>query len=422
MTGINRRIALPLLVAALALGTTGCIEDESIVLPDYEPAQTLMRRYVSMGNSLTAGWMSGGINDSTQHLAYPVLLAARANVPFNIPSLVMPGCPPPLVGVVDTDSAGNVILEEDRVLNGEADWCALRALPAPAVVQNVAVPGSRMADAFDIDRPGNATNTLTTLINGGLSQVEAMRRAQPTFVTSWLGSNDVLPAALRGDTTLLTPLDTFELYQGRVANGISGSGTLGAALIGVIDVTFAPLLQPGLYYWLADSLGLAPKPVSSNCAPPDAEGAPNPLSMYTVSWMAYQDTAIDVVSCDPDAPYVMTPAERIEIEERVDSFNDILQGEAQRRDWVYVSSTAELTSELTGTGRHNKLRRCEALTNTLAMDLMVTVFTNQCPHPSAPNYFGSLVTFDGIHMSAEAHEVIADALAVQIAGRYDVEL
>ena len=53
---------------------------------------------------------------------------------------------------------------------------------------------------------------------------------------------------------------------------------------------------------------------------------------------------------------------------------------------------------------------------------MVEFFTTRCPHPSAPNYFGSLVTFDGIHMSAEGHQLFANALAAKIEQDYDVPL
>lgn len=416
-----RRIALAA-VATAALGLGACVEDEDIVLPQQDETARVFRRYVAMGNSLTAGFMSGGINDSTQRLAYPVRLAAMAGAAFSIPSLAMPGCPPPLVGVFDTDSTGAIILERDRVQGGTGSTCLLRAVPAPALVRNVAVPGANMADAFDIDRPGNASNPLTTLLLGGLTQVEAMRRAQPTLVTSWLGNNDVLAAALQGDTSLMTPVDTFDFYQDRVAAGIGGAGPLGVVLIGVIDVTLAPLLQPGLYYWLADSLGFAPKPASDDCGPTDATGALNALSMNTVSFLAYQDDGVAVVSCDPDAPYVLTPGELEAVQERVDAFNDILSLEVQARNWMFVPATQVLEQALLGSQGPNRLRRCEFLNNTLTPEQMVTIVQTQCPHPTAPNFFGSLVTYDGVHMSAAAHEIMADAIAVKVASRFELDL
>src|SRR6185437_16097867 len=75
-------------IAALA----ACNPTKDLVVPK-PPVDPLFASYVSLGNSITAGFQSGGINDSTQHQAYPVLLAAQMNTPFTIPSLLDPGCP-----------------------------------------------------------------------------------------------------------------------------------------------------------------------------------------------------------------------------------------------------------------------------------------------------------------------------------------
>jgi hypothetical protein len=42
----------------------------------------LFQNYVSLGNSLTAGYQSGGINDSTQKQSYAVLFAQQAGTRF----------------------------------------------------------------------------------------------------------------------------------------------------------------------------------------------------------------------------------------------------------------------------------------------------------------------------------------------------
>lgn len=424
-----RRVSVLAAAGLIGLAQAGCIEDENFFQPDRTETAAFMSRYVALGNSLTAGYMSGGINDSTQQLAYPVLLADRGHVDFVVPSLAMPGCPPPLVGVFDReangelvrDSTGRVMLETGRVGGGGSSSCALR-IARSEPVQNVAVPGARIADAIDLDRPGNATNTLTTLLIGGMPQVEAMALANPTFVSVWLGNNDVLGGALVGDTTLMTPIDTFAFYLARVANAIGSEQPRGAAFIGVMDVTIAPVLQPGLYYWLADSLGLSPKPVSDDCAPTDSLGATNPLAMNTVSFLAYRDNDIATISCDPAAEYVLTAAERLAVTERVQAYNSLIFGETQTRNWAFVNAQAALEDELLTPTRHQRLRACEDLELGLPMAELVEIFETQCPHPDAPNFFGSLVTYDGIHMSAAAHEVVADEIARVLNSRYELSL
>ena len=144
--------------------------------------------------------------------------------------------------------------------------------------------------------------------------------------------------------------------------------------------------------------------------------------MNTVSWRVFTDDDVAIVSCASDAPYVLTADERAQIQARTEEFNDILEAEAGGRNWAFLDATAELVSQLSGSSGHNRLRRCVGLNNTLDMATMVTFFTTRCPHPSAPNYFGSFVTYDGIHMSAAAHVIMAEAIADEIEDHYDIEI
>src|SRR5829696_2118393 len=82
------------LAATVLLGA--CVGDGDEPVTIIEPTANggrLFVRYVSMGNSITAGFQSGGLNDSLQSRAYPVFLAARAGATFNAPLVARPGCP-----------------------------------------------------------------------------------------------------------------------------------------------------------------------------------------------------------------------------------------------------------------------------------------------------------------------------------------
>src|SRR5439155_11775356 len=100
LTMTHRRI----LVAgglSLALLAAACHQDELFSpLPPQYAGGAMFKRYVAIGNSITAGWQSGGINDSLQRLAYPVLVAAAMGGDrFYYPSLTAPGCPPPYTNI-----------------------------------------------------------------------------------------------------------------------------------------------------------------------------------------------------------------------------------------------------------------------------------------------------------------------------------
>src|SRR6267154_943005 len=83
-------------ILGLLLGVIACHNDELFRPVTIQPVNPLFTRYVSLGNSITAGWQSDGINDSTQVQSYANLLAGRLQTPFFQPLMNRPGCPPPI--------------------------------------------------------------------------------------------------------------------------------------------------------------------------------------------------------------------------------------------------------------------------------------------------------------------------------------
>jgi hypothetical protein len=173
-------------------GAVACTDHSANVLgPQPSQGNGIFQSYVSLGNSITAGYQSAGINDSTQQRSYAVLLAKQMGTRFAYPSLLNPGCPPPL----------NNFLTQTRVTPtgfpaSTSTSCYLRA-NSVAILNNVAVPG---ATSFDPDAPSStltpSANLLTQLVLGGENQVQRAREANPTFATMWIGNNDVLAPAV----------------------------------------------------------------------------------------------------------------------------------------------------------------------------------------------------------------------------------
>jgi len=163
-----------LFAVGLSLVLAGaCSQDElfSPAVPLYKGG-AMFQRYVSMGNSVTAGFQSGGINDSTQKQSYAAkLAAAMGGDRFNRPSLTIPGCPPP----IDTLFTASGVPR--RRGGTAAPPCSLRSAPLPPYVSNVAVPGATVFDPFHAG-PTPSANALTLLILGARSQIQAMRAAK----------------------------------------------------------------------------------------------------------------------------------------------------------------------------------------------------------------------------------------------------
>lgn len=227
-------------VAALAaLGTAACAEDADLLTS--EPAATAvgapyMARYVALGNSITAGYQSSGINDSTQQRSYANLLARAAGVRFAYPALAGRGCAPPVT---------NFLTQARYGAGSTATTCDLRAGSSfTATLNNLAVPGANSFDPTGL--AGGGYTALTQFILGGLTQVQKAAEADPTFATVWIGNNDVLGFAASGTTTGVTPDATFRANYAAMIDGLrAGSPNLErGVLIGVTDVTAIPLLVP----------------------------------------------------------------------------------------------------------------------------------------------------------------------------------
>jgi hypothetical protein len=422
---------LTLMAAAVGLAA-GCAADDERTLtqPGVVP---LMARYVAMGNSITAGYQSGGINDSTQLQAYPVLLAARAGARFNVPLLNKPGCPAPYLAPLGATG---------RLGGASATACALRRFNLDPV-QNVAVPG---ANVGSLTNNLYAPNVLTSLVLGGRTQVRAMQDAKPTFVSAWIGNNDALGAATSGvlgpvaagADSLLTPLARFQARLDSAVAGIKASTTQGAILVGVVDaVAAAPLLQPGAYFYLARDPATGRfngKLVNNNCSPITALGQPNPLAANLVSFQVVGDAAFPEINCDPAAypvgdprrgVYLLDTAEQVIVRARVAQFNAAIKAASDANSWAYVDPNAVLAASLAAGPPYNQVRKCQLLpTATTAAQFQTAVLTS-CPvsgATGAPNFFGSLFTFDGVHPSAAAHVIITNALAAAINARYGTSL
>src|SRR6266571_1244685 len=114
----------------LALAAAGCSDDKLSPPPiPLYAGGAMFQRYVAIGNSITAGFQSGGINDSTQARAYPVLIAAAmGGAPFyrpslaSIPAVNVYGCPPPF------DTLFTATGVPHRMGGGSATTCVYRSL------------------------------------------------------------------------------------------------------------------------------------------------------------------------------------------------------------------------------------------------------------------------------------------------------
>ncbi|HXM39246.1 MAG TPA: SGNH/GDSL hydrolase family protein [Gemmatimonadales bacterium] len=396
----------------LLLAASACENDQLNRPFSNIPVDPLFDRYVSMGNSITAGFQSGGINDSTQSQAYPVLLARAMHAPFFVPLMKRPGCPPPYTNVFT-----QARLTPTGFPTSTATSCYLRVVPAeaPPFISNTAVPGGKVIDIYNnLDTASNA-NALTSFFLGGLTQAQMMERASPTFVSVWIGNNDVLGAATSstngGDSTRITSVANFQTRYGALLDTVAAAKPKGVVLIGVANVTAIPFFSQGATYWAIKN-GLVPGSsfpalftVSSNCAP-IATGVPGARGDSTLVPFPYGAALLGAATagsprnldCADTVAAVVVPSELVKLAASVTAYNAYISSQATARGWVYYNPNTTLDS----------LR-------TIATAVRPFPLIGQ---PCTANPFGTAFSCDAVHPSAATHRLIADKLRQAINAAY----
>jgi len=421
-----KRIAVSLLVVLPLLGS--CRTDDSLNPPPI--IDPMFRRYVSMGNSITAGFQSLGINDSTQVRSYANLLAMAMGTDFKLPLFndhpqLGKGCPAP----VDTNSTD----PPGRVGPPQPTGCSLRA-PTRDLINNVAFPGAEVAELLDnfADTP-SATDVYKQFILGGRTELELLRRLEPTFVSVFIGANDVLGALLdypsatnptgnAGNSSQVTQLAAFTGSYDSVLDAIEAVGAK-AVLISVPDVTVIPFASlSAIYYCLTVSDALrcqAPLPttpdpnlaglralgrfdVNVNCAAPGGLQTlvPWPIGLQKIGTAAAGGTT--VIDCSIDAE-VVTPTETQVIATAVAGYNAHIAREAAARGFAYFDINLGLAAAVD--------------------NVRIRPFPDLLPALAGGNVgFGTYFSLDGFHPSSLAHQAIADGIADAINTEYGTSL
>ncbi|MBT8254738.1 MAG: G-D-S-L family lipolytic protein [Bacteroidia bacterium] len=202
----------------ILIGLTACQNDDdgNIVAEPVEltAGSADFSRYVSVGNSLSAGYMDNALFRAGQELSFPNLLAQRFSLvgggaftqPLmndNVGGLLFNGVPNPAFGPrLFINPATTEISQVNALPTTEV------FAPSAAPYNNLAVPGAKSFHLL-FDGYGNPVNLAppsptanpyfvrmasapnTTVLGDAMSQ-------SPTFFSLWIGNNDVLGYATSG--------------------------------------------------------------------------------------------------------------------------------------------------------------------------------------------------------------------------------
>lgn len=237
---------------------------EDVVLPELTAGSANFSNYVSLGNSLTAGYTDNALFIAGQENSFPSILAEKFALvgggdftqPLtsdNVGGLLLNGSP-----VIDP-MTGDRLFGPRLVFGGEGP-VPLQSVNPSAMsstdfalnnptgpFNNLGVPG---AASFHLVAPGYgslanfpaAANPYAIRITGNTdaSILELAMAQSPTFFSLWIGNNDVLGYATSGGASgALTDQGTFDTAYNALINTLTSQGAQGI-VANIPDVTSIP--------------------------------------------------------------------------------------------------------------------------------------------------------------------------------------
>lgn len=189
---------------ALALAATAALVLAAGPAGAQDTGSADFTRYAAIGDSLTAAFASGGLHEDVQRLSYPALIARQVGITsFQQPLAGAPGIPP-LLAIQGLGPGAPTIAPRAAQPGSPLN------LNLPRPYDNMAVPGFDVHDVL-VTRAGNQ---IVNLILRGLgTQLEQVAALDPTFVTVWIGNNDVLGAATSGVVIEGVTLSTVPQFE-----------------------------------------------------------------------------------------------------------------------------------------------------------------------------------------------------------------
>jgi len=236
-------------------------------------AQVDFTRYVALGDSLTAGVVSFGSVTTYQQTSYPALLAHQAGVTsFQQPLVSEPGLPPLLeLKALNLTSQGVVPVIAMKSGSGTPTNATYQG-----VYNNLGIDGAATGDL--LTRTGDILQLATdmgryaagqvgkvvpfsdlVLRDGQHTAIQLAYAAQPTFLTVWIGNNDVLGAALVAtviDGVTMTPVSVFTTqYQTLLGTLHTGTPNAKIVVATIPDCSAIPFVTTVKPYLINPSTG-----------------------------------------------------------------------------------------------------------------------------------------------------------------------
>lgn len=446
-----KKIFISIAFAAI-LFFSGCEQRTDIDLPTastpvVNTGTADFKSFVTLGNSITAGYQSGSLFESGQQYSFGKLIAKQVGTTYEVPFMEEKG------------TAGKVYIASINITTVPAtvNLGSTTASGQPKNSQlakpynNLGIPGAILYDLYDSSAAYRASRWAPTsnpffsivLRNAdlfGKTEYEQAKKLSPTFMTLWIGNNDVLGYATSGGTKgtdptqkLPTDVSTFGfLYSqvlGRIATELPNTKLAVANIPDVDAIPFFTTVGPSvakslkpisrdLYYSTSTSFSFAtPGALDSlkTMLTLTGSAAASFIGDTTGKYYAYAGIAVpaDVnvkapFGLHPANPfpdkYVLDPSEKQKVSVAVTGFNSAIAGLVDGKANIAFVDVNTLFKNI----RSKDLTAAGSLYDGISFR---TSFLS-----------GGLFSLDGVHPTSQGHGIIANLFIDAINAKFSAAI
>lgn len=433
-----------LITASIVLLSSACDEYNDLTAPAIDFGSTNFTTFVAVGNNITAGYQSSSLYESAQMYSLGNLIAKHLNTSFEQPLYSDPGTP----GRLEIVSLQPFISTANQKFGEPIN----STLPRP--YNNLGVTGALLYDVLNATNANDCASAIfagrpnpmfdLVLRNSALqigSQFQQAAALNPTFITLWIGNNDVLGFATSGGTSPSTPTDvgTFTFLYNATASSFASLNAK-VAVGNVIDIStiaffttvgpqmafnipwgyLASLGAPGVFYQqhgetigtgIADSLKLLTGVIYITLPGGSYAGL-----IGTPNGKFYRDHGFPTLppGIDTTKPFGVHPqnpwpdaltldeSEIATVQSTVTSYNNVIKDAATANGFAL----ADVNSLL----KNIRANDFTGGTNINGVTFKTTYVT------------GGLFSLDGVHPSSQAHGIIANTFISAINSNFSAKI
>ncbi len=366
---------LSILLLSVSVLFVGC-EDRTDLTPPKAPdtGNANFTSFVSIGNSLTAGYQNGALYQSAQVYSFGNQIAQLVGAKYEQPLISDPGIGSDGRMEIKSLSATGVEISYNKNMGQPLN------LTYAAPYNNLGVPGAILAEMVKSkDKSTSLTNNafFDIVLRGIGTAVDQAVALKPTLMTVWIGNNDILGYAARGGTVPHTDpttfgylykvmLDTLAMTNAKVlvANIPSITAIPYFTTIGqIVAANLAPVVQAGkamgLFYQKNGQKG--PADLTSLATPGDLAAGKvlltlagskyanligQPTGAFYRDYVPGVDPALlgvdttKAFGLDPSNPYpdafILDPDEITTVANTVAAFNSTIAGLVAQHNYILV--------------------------------------------------------------------------------------